>query len=149
MELIIHPTVKQKKEISYNHIIKLKDNLNIYIGNEASREAEHFDYIIEICNENELYHPLSYKPNDILTFMFNDSRTYNILKHKDEIIEFINKCEGKLLIHCGEGVSRSPSVFILYLIHNLNYTYEEAFKLISSKRFIKPNIGFIRQLKRI
>ena len=55
MELIVHPTIKQKKEISYNHIINLSGNLDIYIGNEHSREAEHFNYIIQLCNENEEY----------------------------------------------------------------------------------------------
>ena len=147
MELIVHPTIKQKKEISYNHIINLSGNLDIYIGNEHSREAEHFNYIIQLCNENEYYPPLSYKPIDILTLKFNDLRTNDILQYKHAITDFINKCSGKLLIHCGEGVSRSPSILIMYLIHNLNYPYSGAHAFVSTKRFIKPNIGFVKQLR--
>jgi predicted protein tyrosine phosphatase len=144
MELIVHPTIKNQKGISYNHIIKI-NNVDIYIGNSESREAEQFDYILQICNENEEYTPLSYEPVEILSLTFNDLRTYNILQHKEVVIDFINKCSGKLLIHCGEGVSRSPSILIMYL--SQNYTYEEAYQIVSSKRFIKPNVGFARQLR--
>jgi protein-tyrosine phosphatase len=145
MELILHPTIKQKQEISYHHIVNLNEKLDIYIGNDASREAEHFDYIIEIGNEQDEYPPLSYQPIDILSLSFNDVRTYNIVQHKDIITEFINKCKGKLLIHCGEGISRSPSILIMYLMNK--YTYSEAYQFVSSKRYIKPNIGFVKQLR--
>jgi predicted protein tyrosine phosphatase len=143
MELILHPTIKSKKVISYNHIIKLND-LDIYIGNSESREAEHFDYMIEICNENESYPELSYRVIEKLTLKFNDVRTYDILQHKEVVTDFINKCHGKLLIHCGEGISRSPSILIMYLMRQ---KYNEAYNIVSSKRFIKPNVGFMRQLR--
>lgn len=149
MELIVHPTIQQKKEISYNHILKLNENLDIYVGNEHSREAEHFNYIIQLCNENEYYPQLSYKPIDILTLKFNDIRTNDILKHRDIIKEFIDKCSGTLLIHCGEGISRSPSILIMYLIYCYNYKYMDAYNFVSTKRFIKPNIGFVKQLRSI
>ena len=142
MELILHPTIKSKKVISYDLILNI-NNLDIYIGNSESREAEHFDYMIEICNENESYPELSYRP--CLTLKFNDVRTYDILQHKEVVTDFINKCHGKLLIHCGEGISRSPSILIIYL---MSKNYKEAYELVSSKRFIKPNIGFMRQLKK-
>lgn len=148
MEIIIHPTIKINN-ISYNHIININQHLDIYIGNHESRNAEIFDYIIEICNKNSIYEPLNYDIKNILTLEFNDIRTNNILIYKDIIREFINNCKGKLLIHCGEGISRSPSILILYLIYTHNYTYNEAYNIISTKRFIKPNIGFIKQLKNL
>lgn len=149
MELILHPTIKTKQPISYNHIITLRDNLEIYIGNKESREKI-FDYIIEICNENEDYPLLSYIPKEVLTLSFNDTRKYNILQQKDIVRDFITNCSnGKLLINCGEGISRSPSLLIMFLVSEYHYTYEQAFEIISSKRFIKPNVGFTRQLKSI
>ena len=148
MELIIHPTIKTKHPINYNHIIEL-EKINIYIGNAESREAEKFDYIIEICNENDVYAELSYSTKDRLTLQFDDSRRYNILDTKDKVTEFINSCSGKLLIHCGEGISRSPSILIMYLISRHNYSYMNAYTIIQSKRYIKPNIGFVKQLQRL
>lgn len=148
MELIIHPTIKTKHPASYNEIIQIKD-INIYIGNEESRESEIFDYIIEISNEDQVYNKLSYSTKDILKLQFNDLRTSNILNTKDKVGEFINNCCGKLLIHCGEGVSRSPSILIMYLITNCKYSYIDAYNIISSKRYIKPNVGFIKQLKHL
>jgi len=46
------------------------------------------------------------------------------------------------------GISRSPAFVIAYLMESNNISYEEAFKLVKSKRFcIKPNMGFELQLK--
>jgi len=149
MELILHPTINTKHSASYNYIMQIEYGKNIFIGNKESREAENFDYIIEICNEDEVYNKLSYSVKDILTLRFNDIRTTNILDKKEIISEFINNCNGKILIHCGEGISRSPSIFIMYLICNYNYSYINAYNIISSKRYIKPNIGFIKQLKNL
>lgn len=53
-----------------------------------------------------------------------------------------------ILVHCNAGVSRSSMIVIAYLITCVNMTYEEAFSLVKSKReCIRPNDGFIKQLK--
>ena len=56
----------------------------------------------------------------------------------------INK--GKLLVHCYMGMSRSASLIIAYLIKYRKMNLEESIRLISLKRFIWPNDGFIEQL---
>lgn len=152
MEVIIHPTIKTKRSASYNFILRVNDKIDVYIGNEESREAEKFDYIIEICNEDCTYDTLSYPVQESLQFQFNDVRTQPILGYLEKVNEFINKTcknEGKLLIHCGEGISRSASIFIMYLIHNYKYTYIEAYNIVFAKRAVKPNVGFVKQLKRL
>ena len=54
---------------------------------------------------------------------------------------------GKILIHCLEGVSRSVSICIAYLILKFNYDYFKAFNLIRSKRRVaSPHPKFIAQL---
>jgi atypical dual specificity phosphatase len=69
----------------------------------------------------------------------------------DKIISLIHVLiiEGKnVFVHCGAGVSRSVSVVIAYLIKYNNMKYDQAFNLIKSIRwFIKPNSGFVEQLK--
>lgn len=54
----------------------------------------------------------------------------------------------KVLVHCNAGVSRSSTVIIGYLILHKKMSFDDAFKLVKSKReCIRPNDGFMRQLK--
>ena len=47
-----------------------------------------------------------------------------------------------------QGVSRSASIVIAYLIRNHHMTYNEAFKFVKSKRAcVKPNSGFVKCLR--
>lgn len=51
-----------------------------------------------------------------------------------------------ILIHCKEGISRSPTVACAYLI-SIGYIYEEALSIISKARPVSEiNIGFQSQL---
>ncbi|XP_015186277.1 PREDICTED: dual specificity protein phosphatase 19 [Polistes dominula] len=53
-----------------------------------------------------------------------------------------------ILIHCNAGVSRSPTIVISYLMTLENMSYDEAYEKVKSKRnCIKPNSGFVEQLK--
>ena len=71
-----------------------------------------------------------------------------------------------MLVHCNAGVSshidsiiiipgifqisRAPSVVIAYLIMYQGLAFDRAFTLVKSKRtHIKPNDGFIEQLKNL
>ena len=45
-----------------------------------------------------------------------------------------------------EGVSRSATLVIAYLIWKNKSTYKENYKFVKNNRFIGPNIGFTRQL---
>ena len=55
----------------------------------------------------------------------------------------------KILIHCGEGVSRSASVCLMYLIVKKGMTYSKARETFTKKRHACcPNDGFVAQLKK-
>ena len=95
-----------------------------------------------------------------------------ISTHFDMVADFINDglaCGGSVVIHCISGISRSSTlvigtflfiyifIYIGYLFsHNLisaflmkhrNMSLKDAFDLTRSKRwFIRPNIGFFKQL---
>lgn len=64
---------------------------------------------------------------------------------------FIDKAkasDGRVLVHCNAGVSRSAAITIAYLMNNMRISYETAWEIVRSKRpVINPNIGFILQLK--
>ena len=53
---------------------------------------------------------------------------------------------GKVLVHCREGVSRSASIVIAYLMIRHQYTVENAIKEVITHRWIRPNPNFQRQL---
>ena len=55
--------------------------------------------------------------------------------------------EARVLVHCGEGVSRSVSVVAAYLMASQGWPPMQAIEYIKSKRRIaNPNFGFIQQL---
>lgn len=55
---------------------------------------------------------------------------------------------GKILIHCNAGVSRSTAVCIAYLMKTKKMRFAEAYDYVKSRReCIRPNDGFLRQLK--
>lgn len=82
-----------------------------------------------------------------------DAENFNIKQYFNVFCELINDNPEKVvLVHCLVGVSRSPSLIIAYLLktsNNLkNYTVDDALNYVITKRdFIKPNDGFIGQLK--
>ena len=65
-----------------------------------------------------------------------------------EYIESVKEKNGRVLIHCIQGISRSVSIVMAYLIYKNKYTYDKAFSLVQSKREISsPNFGFSIQLQ--
>lgn len=55
---------------------------------------------------------------------------------------------GKILIHCGAGISRSTTILCAFLINEFQMKAKQAIELCKQARpFCKPNDGFIRQLK--
>lgn len=68
----------------------------------------------------------------------------------DGCFSFIDEAReknGKVLVHCNAGYSRSPSVVIGYLMKKNKMTLDEALNKVREKRNVKPNEGFMKQLK--
>lgn len=95
--------------------------------------------------QNKFNDKLRYK-----TYFIKDSKLENIECVFYDCYHFIeqalNKGE-KVLVHCVQGVSRSVTVVIAYLMLKLRISYSEAFESVRKVRGIaSPNIGFIVQL---
>jgi len=73
-----------------------------------------------------------------------------IHEHFQETTQFISEAlkeNGKVLIHCIRGVSRSATIVAAYLMIAMRMSYEDAVKKIREKRPIaRPNYGFMMQL---
>ena len=86
-----------------------------------------------------------------LSFYLKDHVLENIECIFYECIKFIDNVKekgGRVLVHCIQGISRSVTLVIAYLIFKNKLTYDKAFNIVQSKREISsPNFGFSIQLQ--
>ena len=70
------------------------------------------------------------------------------LEISNSFIEEGSSNGNKILIHCGEGQSRSSSLLYMYMIMKKKIIYSDAIKIMKSKRpCVRPNDGFDSQLR--
>ena len=86
-----------------------------------------------------------------LSFYLKDHVLENIECIFYECIKFIESVKekgGRVLVHCIQGISRSVSIVMAYIIFTKKVSYDKAFNLVQSKREISsPNFGFSIQLQ--
>ena len=86
-----------------------------------------------------------------LSFYLKDHVLENIECIFYECIKFIDNVKekgGRVLVHCIQGISRSVTLVMAYLIYKNKITYDKAFNIVQSKREISsPNFGFSIQLQ--
>ena len=93
----------------------------------------------------------NYFPNELTykKYFLKDSKLENIECLFYDSIDFITAAEknnSKVLVHCVQGVSRSISICLAYMIFK-GQSYEQAFEKIKQQRGIaSPNMGFTVQL---
>ena len=114
----------------------------------------------EILEKNKITHVLNlvgdYCPNIhqdkfiYKNYFIRDSKSENIECLFYEVFDFLEECfenNGKVVVHCIQGVSRSITLVVAYLIYKLRISFNDAFQLVKLKRGVaSPNIGFIAQL---
>lgn len=91
-------------------------------------------------------------PNDFVykNIYVRDTEEEEIEKYFDECADFIRNAienNGKVLVHCSYGISRSASIVIAYLIKYEDKKFREAYDYLKEKRkIIEPNRGFRKKL---
>jgi len=126
----------------------------LFIGNQrdaANRERLNELGITHILNVTS-HLPLHFE-NEGITYKrlpATDSGSQNLKQYFSEAINFIEcarKANGKVLVHCQAGVSRSPAIVTAYLIATSRKSFTEAFTVIKECRpIVAPNINFMGQL---
>ena len=80
-----------------------------------------------------------------------DMSSFPLYQHFQSAANFIEMAvdktpNGKILVHCGEGISRSSTLVIAYLMLKKSMTVTDAIRSIVKFRNILPNQGFLLQL---
>lgn len=87
---------------------------------------------------------------DYITLFLADGQGEDISSLFLDILDSMNRRishQKSVLIHCQQGVSRSATMVIMYLMWKTNQPYEKVFAMVKEKRnVVSPNTGFLCQL---
>ncbi|XP_050120358.1 protein-tyrosine-phosphatase MKP1-like [Malus sylvestris] len=143
-----------------------KDKL-AFFNKECSRIADHIflgsDAVAknrEILRQNGITHVLNcvgfvspeYFRNDLVykTLWLRDSPSEDITSILYDVFDYfedVRKQGGRVFVHCCQGVSRSTSLVIAYLMWREGHSFEDAFQYVKAARGVtNPNMGFACQL---
>lgn len=139
----------------FNHVCScIVDNF-IYLGSD--NVAKDFDKL----RENGITHVINcaadYSANyhaekgiNYLPFHLKDHVRESIEGCFYEVIDFFEdakKTNGRVFVHCVQGISRSTTMILAYLIFSRKMTQEDALLLVRERRQIaNPNMTFLAQL---
>ena len=141
----------KKNDEDYSEIIKDFLFISGYKTASTLSDLQNLKITNIINCSGDLCENLEFSGIHYLTLNIRDNVSENIECIFYKCINYIDEAKeknGRILIHCYKGVSRSVSVLISYLIYLYKWTYDKAFDFVQSKRPIaNPNIGFYLQLK--
>ncbi|XP_057866961.2 protein-tyrosine-phosphatase MKP1 isoform X1 [Cryptomeria japonica] len=147
--------------------MQLKRDKFAFFDKECSRVAEHVylgsDAIArnrEILRQNGITHVLNcvgfvcpeYFKKDLVykTLWLQDSPCEDITSILYDVFDYFEEVReqgGRVFVHCYQGVSRSTSLVIAYLMWCKGQSFEDAFQYVKAARGItNPNMGFACQL---
>lgn len=127
---------------------------HVYLGSDAVAKNR------EILRQNGITHVLNcvgfvcpeYFKGDLVykTLWLRDSPTEDITSILYDVFDYfedIREQGGRVLVHCCQGVSRSTSLVIAYLMWRKGQSFEDAFQYVKAARDVaNPNMGFACQL---
>ncbi|KAL9351622.1 hypothetical protein Peur_054302 [Populus x canadensis] len=138
-----------------------------FFGKECSKVAEHVylggDAVArerEILKQNGITHVLNcvgfvcpeYFKADFVyrTLWLQDSPSEDITSILYDVFDYfedVREQGGRVFVHCCQGVSRSTSLVIAYLMWREGQSFDDAFQYVKAARGIAdPNMGFACQL---
>ncbi|KAL0960502.1 hypothetical protein HGRIS_005540 [Hohenbuehelia grisea] len=128
----------------------------LYVGSMTAvndrdllRDA-HVTHLVQVLDAPWI--PLSEKDGfDCYRIAILDQSSADLRPHLEAACNHIDRAlrSGRsVLVHCQQGISRSPAIVIAYLIRNLGMSFDQAHTLLKRKRAcIKPNSGFVKALQ--
>lgn len=127
---------------------------HIYLGSDAVAKNR------EILRQNGITHVLNcvgfvcpeYFKSDLVykTLWLQDSPSEDITSILYDVFDYfedVREQGGRVFVHCCQGVSRSTSLVIAYLMWMEGQSFEDAFQYVKAARGVtNPNMGFACQL---
>ena len=115
--------------------------------NETALRKKGITHVLSVCPMRPThYGGITYKLVSI-----SDSPDHRIDLRFQECFIFIRDAlsiGGSVLVHCFQGVSRSASIILAYLITYNNMSLPQSLRFLKQKRpQINPNPGFLQQLR--
>eukprot|EP01137_Pigoraptor_chileana_P014718 Opistho-2@69706 len=127
---------------------------HLYLGsewnasNKRELETNGVGYVLNMALEIDNFFPGNFEYHHCI---IHDEPTEQILPLFDATYKFIKRAKdsgSKLLVHCKMGVSRSATAVIAYAMKANNWTLQEAYQYVRSRRAcVRPNAGFLEQLR--
>ncbi|CAF2541583.1 unnamed protein product [Rotaria sp. Silwood2] len=126
----------------------------VYIGSQDSafnltalNECK-ITHILNVATGIRNAFPDQYKYLNIELLDVPETNIHKVFTRTNEFIQTAIADNGRVLIHCNAGISRSASIALAYLMGIHRMKYEDAYILLKTARSnIKPNDGFVQQLK--
>jgi len=89
--------------------------------------------------------------NSYKQIQITDCSSSNLYQHFDEALDFLEQpSNGYTLVHCQQGISRSSTICMAFLMKKLRLSFDECFQHLKNVRpIISPNFGFLGQLKKL
>ncbi|XP_030050829.1 dual specificity protein phosphatase 8-like [Microcaecilia unicolor] len=150
---LLHASISQPC-LSTSSVSITRVLLHLYLGSQSdalNQEVVGLNGITHVLNVSCSCPQPSFIPsNRFLRIPINDSYSDNILPWLKQATDFIDKAEvmnGKVLLHCFAGVSRSAAFAIAYVMYSTGLPLDEAYRFVKEKRpSISPNFNFLGQL---
>lgn len=122
----------------------------LYLGsledyqNQEFMRSKGFKTIISLLDEESesLYEGVQY-----YKFVISDSPLVNIIPIAEQVYNIITSSHGLVWVNCHQGVSRSSSCVLYYIMKRFHMNYDKALAYVQKHRpIVQPNDGFRNQL---
>ncbi|KAI5077013.1 hypothetical protein GOP47_0009078 [Adiantum capillus-veneris] len=153
----VEPTEIQLKRDKFAHFDKQCSRVadyHIYLGSDAvarDRETLRANGITHVLNCVGFVCPEYFKGElNYKTLWLQDSPCEDITSLLYDVFDYfedVREQGGRVFVHCCQGVSRSTSLVIAYLMWRERSSFEDAFQDVKAARGVtNPNMGFACQL---
>ncbi|XP_043939277.1 dual specificity protein phosphatase 8-like [Protopterus annectens] len=126
----------------------------LYLGSQndvLNKDVMAENGITHVLNvSNSCPKPAYIPETHFLRIPVNDSYCEKILPWLNKAVDFIDKAKllnGRVLVHCLAGISRSAAIAIAYVMRTLGLSLDDAYRYVKERRpSVSPNFNFLGQL---
>lgn len=130
----------------------------LYLGSQLHAQSQEILDILQVTHIlNVTRGPATLFPEiKYCRVSIEDSESEKISYFFQKAFEFIEQAlienslgaKNVILVHCAKGVSRSPTIVVMFLMRSTGMNLDEAMGFVRRHRnFIEPNEGFLKELK--